>query len=86
MSKEYTPFYDGLEEKYKEYYMEWSKEVLIDHMVANIHNADVLLKRIESAIDYIEGEMSHHTSNGRLTRAALIQILKGERKYEVSNK
>ena len=34
--------------------------------------------RIKKAIDYIEGEMSHHTSNGKRTRKYLVEILKGE--------
>ena len=82
MSKEYTPFYDGLEDKYKEYYMEWSKEVLIDHMVANIHNADVLLKRIEDAEDFIDRYLSldleQFSTDSLLNK--LRKILKGENK------
>lgn len=82
MSKEYTPFYDGLEEKYKEYYMEWSKEVLIDHMVANIHNADVLLKRIEDAEDFIDRylalDLEQFPTDSLLNK--LRKILKGENK------
>lgn len=36
--------------------------------------------RIDKAIEYINGEMSHHTSNGRLTRKELIKILQGSDK------
>lgn len=34
--------------------------------------------RIKKVIDYIDGEMSHHTSNGRRTRKYLVEMLKGE--------
>lgn len=53
MSKEYLPYFNELDDKYKEYYMEWSKEVLIDHLIANIKNGEVLLERIEKAKEYI---------------------------------
>lgn len=39
-----------------------------------------LQQRIEKTIEYIEGEMSHHTSNGIRTRKYLIEILKGSDK------
>ncbi len=54
MNKEYLPYYDSLDEKYRQIYMEWSKEELIDHLVANIKNGEVLLSRIDEAIEYIE--------------------------------
>lgn len=53
MNKEYLPFFNSLEQKYKDIYMEWSKEQLIDHLVANIKNGEVLLSRIEKAVDYL---------------------------------
>ena len=53
MKKEYLPYFDNLDKKYKDIYMEWNKEVLIDHLVANIKNGEVLLERIEKAVDYL---------------------------------
>ena len=53
MNKVYLPFFNSLGQKYKDTYMEWSKEQLIDHLVANIKNGEVLLSRIEKAIDYL---------------------------------
>lgn len=46
------------DEKYRQIYLEWSKEVLIDHLVANIHNGEILLNRIETAIDFIDRYLS----------------------------
>lgn len=52
--KEYLPYFNNLDKKYKDIYMEWSKEELIDHLVANIKNSEELLSRIEKAIQHIE--------------------------------
>ena len=81
MKKEYLPFFNSLEQKYKDIYLEWSKEELIDHLVANIKNGEVLLSRIEKAIEYIE-----HTQNYGKEKVLyvngndILKILKGETK------
>jgi hypothetical protein len=92
MNKEYLPFFDNLEQKYKDIYMEWSKEQLIDHLVANIKNGEVLLSRIEKAVDYLNNtprivESTHYRdkeSNYAFVdfevKGELLNILKGETK------
>ena len=37
-----------------------------------------LQDRLNKAIEYIENDMSHCKSNGKLTRKALLEILRGE--------
>lgn len=84
MNKDFLPYFNSLEQKYKDAYMEWSKEQLIDHLVANIKNGEVLLSRIEKAIEYIE----KHTDKLKTTRIPkidfnykeLLETLKGETK------
>lgn len=74
---EYLPYFDKLEQKYKDIYMEWSKEELIDHLVANIKNGEVLLERINKAIEYIEDNSDDmHTFISQV----ITQILKGSDK------
>lgn len=76
MNKEYLPFFNSLEQKYKDTYMEWSKEQLIDHLVANIKNGEVLLNRIEQAIEKIEKGIFIIPQD----TDELLNILKGETK------
>ena len=54
MNKDYLPFYNGLNEKEKAFWLECSKEELIDHLIANIINGEILLQRIDKAIEYIK--------------------------------
>lgn len=54
MNKDYLPFYDSLKDDDKEFWLNCSKEQLIDHIVSNIRNGEVLLARIDKAIEYIE--------------------------------
>lgn len=53
MNKDYLPFYNNLNEKDKTFWLERSKEELIDHLVSNIKNGEVLLSRIEKATEFI---------------------------------
>ena len=79
--KEYLPYFDNLDKKYKDIYMEWSKEKLTDHLVANIKNGEALLNRIEKAIeyigtfDYLDSTYEHNT---RTVLDNILEILKGE--------
>ena len=81
MKKEYLPFFNSLEQKYKDIYLEWSKEELIDHLEEKKKNGEVLLSRIEKAIEYIE-----HTQNYGKEKVLyvngndILKILKGETK------
>ena len=52
MSKEYLPFYNSLSQKDKDFWLKCSKETLIDHFISNVRNGEVLLDRIEKAIEY----------------------------------
>lgn len=54
MNKDYLPFYNGLEEKYKQFWLKCTKEELIDHFIGSIYNGESLLKRITTALEYIE--------------------------------
>lgn len=85
MNKEYLPFFNSLEQKYKDAYMEWSKEQLIDHLVANIKNGEVLLNRIEKTIsDMLETLEKYNYYDDYSFDASMlsfwIEILKGETK------
>lgn len=50
-------------------------------LLNEIESADVVIKtldkRISKAIEYIEDDLSHATSNGKLHRKHLLDILKG---------
>ena len=62
---------------------EMIKEELTEEKKAYIKMYNMYVEekeRNDKAIEYITGEMSHHTSNGRLTRQTLINILKGSDK------
>ena len=65
MNKDYLPFYDSLKDDDKEFWLNCSKEELIDHIVSNIRNGEALLSRIDKAIEYIQdrydGEVLTHT-------------------------
>ena len=54
MNKEYLPFYNSLNQKEKNFWLECSKEELIDHFIANVKNSEKLLERINKAIEYIK--------------------------------
>lgn len=84
MNKEYLPFFNSLEQKYKDTYMEWSKEQLIDHLVANIKNGEVLLSRIEKAISFLKN-IGYDEEMGRIWNdmnddecTNLLKILEGK--------
>lgn len=79
----YLPYYDKLDEKYKQIYLEWDKEILIDHLVANIHNGEVLLERINKTIDYIENCSGTYKNaigelNSMINSVQVLKIIKGE--------
>ena len=54
MNKDYLPFYDSLKDDDKEFWLNCSKEELIDHIVSNIRNGEALLSRIDKAIEELE--------------------------------
>lgn len=54
MNKEYLPFYNSLNDRDKEFWMNCSKEQLIDHLIGSIRNGEELLSRIERATEYID--------------------------------
>ena len=53
MSKEYLPFYDGLSQKDKDFWLKCSKETLIDHFISNVRNGEELYSRLEDIETYI---------------------------------
>lgn len=54
MNKKYLPFYESLKDDDKEFWLNCSKEELIDHIVSNIRNGETLLLRINEAIELLE--------------------------------
>jgi hypothetical protein len=80
MNKDYLPFYDSLKDDDKEFWLNCSKEELIDHIVSNIRNGEALLSRIDKAIEYIQdrydGEVLTHTFD-KDNVGELLEILKG---------
>lgn len=80
MNKDYLPYFERLDEKYKQIYMSWDKEKLIDCIVSNICNGQILLERIDKAIEYIQdrydGEVLTHTFD-KCNVGELLNILKG---------
>ncbi len=77
MKKEYLPFYNSLNDKEKQFWMECTKEELIDHLIGSINNGEVLLSRIEEAIKYIEENCI--IEDGTVL-SVIIAILKGSDK------
>lgn len=84
MNKNYLPFYDSLKDDDKEFWLNCSKEQLIDHIVANIRNGETLLSRIDKAIEYIEKYADEYFTCVEDTEVwdkeikDLYEILKGE--------
>lgn len=84
MNKDYLPFYNSLKDDDKEFWLNCSKEELIDHIVSNIRNGETLLSRINKAIEYIEDNLypvgcSVHGSDLPYdVIQPLVEILKGE--------
>lgn len=74
MNKEYLPFYNSLNDRDKEFWMNCSKEQLIDHLIGSIRNGEELLSRIERATEYID-KMSY-TSIVDNPKKDLVKILK----------
>ena len=64
MNKEYLPFYNSLNEKEKTFWLDCTKEELIDHLIANINNGEKLLKRIDKAIEYIKESCVYDEDDG----------------------
>ena len=58
MNKDYLPFYDSLTQDEKDFWLECSKESLIDHFIANVRNGEELVSRIEKANDFINRYLS----------------------------
>ena len=84
MNKEYLPFYNSLNEKEKTFWLDCTKEELIDHLIANINNGEKLLKRIDNARDYIKWHYDLGTKENVefcLLRDRLLEIL-GDKENE----
>lgn len=60
--------FDTLSPRDKEFWLKCDKETLIEHWLESLNNGEVLLDRIEKAIEYLE-----KSSND----SELIKILKG---------
>lgn len=81
MNKDFLPFYNSLSQEEKDSFLEFSKEELIDHFIANLKNAECLLNRINKAIEYINKTTNNtmfelRSDTGELNY--LMRILKGE--------
>lgn len=86
MNKDFLPFYNSLSQEEKDSFLEFSKEELIDHFIANLKNAECLLNRINKAIEYIEENCSnyyvekpHYRGIEFINIEELLEILKGEK-------
>lgn len=78
MNKEYLPFYNSLNDRDKEFWMNCSKEQLIDHLIGSIRNGEELLSRIERATEYID-KMSYASVVDN-PKKDLVKILKRDDK------
>ena len=78
MNKDYLPFYNSLKDDDKEFWLNCSKEELIDHIVSNIRNGETLLSRIDKAIEYIEEHKNIMGFYEEVNGDDLMKILKGE--------
>lgn len=78
MNKNYLPFYDSLKDDDKEFWLNCSKEELIDHIVSNIRNGETLLSRIDKAIEYITSRSIKAGVELMPREKELLKILKGE--------
>lgn len=54
MNKDFLPFYNSLTQEEKDCFLEFSKEELIDHFIANLKNSECLLNRINKALEFCE--------------------------------
>lgn len=54
MNKDYLPYYNSLNDKDKEFWLNCTKEELIDHLIGAIRNGETLLNRINNTIEYID--------------------------------
>jgi hypothetical protein len=79
MNKDYLPFYESLKDDDKEFWLNCSKEKLIDHIVSNIRNGETLLSRINKAIEYINEKADYPIGYYHCLKE-LRDILKGEGK------
>ena len=61
MNKNYLPFYNSLNDKEKSFWLDCTKEELIDHLIANINKGAKLLNRINKAIEYIKEYWKKHS-------------------------
>ena len=87
MNKDYLPFYNSLNDKDKAFWMECTKEELIDHLISNIKNGEELLSRIDKAIEFIY-ENAYDTERQNCIDdlwgeiPTLLEILKGSENNE----
>lgn len=82
MNKEYLPFYNSLNEKEKTFWLDCSKEALIDHLIANINNGEKLLNRINEAIDYIKNHSNNCMFELRIEEMEELLEILGDKKDE----
>lgn len=74
-----------MQEKFKEFWLEKDKEEIIEAYGACIHNGEVLLARIDKAIEYTKQFTNGKTSsidewkNVELVLETILEILKGEK-------
>lgn len=82
MNKDYLPFYNSLNDKDKAFWMECTKEELIDHLISNIKNGEELLSRIDKSINYIKCGIKGDLNDDRAytDENALLDILQGSEK------
>ena len=78
MSKDYLPFYNSLKDDDKEFWLNCSKEELIDHIVSNIRNGETLLSRIDEAIQIIDIVLNVGVKDYKGQLEVIKDILKGE--------
>ena len=83
MNRDFLPFYNDLSQEDKEFWLDCSKEELIDHFISNLRNAECLLNRINKAIEYIkeyciDDEFYINLTNKEKHIIDVLEILKGE--------
>ena len=78
MNKDYLPFYNSLKDDDKEFWLNCSKEELIDHIVSNIRNGETLLSRIDEAIQIIDIVLNVGVKDYKGQLEVIKDILKGE--------
>ncbi len=60
MNKNFLPYFNSLNKKEKTFWLDCSKEELIDHFIANVKNGEILLHRIDKTIENIKTIKQHY--------------------------